>query len=66
MLGLLGQSADRWFRGGDDADIDARIVARTEAKARRDFAAADRIRDELQAEGIVLEDLASGTTWRRA
>ena len=42
-----------------------RIAARTEAKARRDFAEADRIREELKAEGVLLEDGASGTTWRR-
>jgi cysteinyl-tRNA synthetase len=66
LLGLLGGSADEWFRGeGDGADIEARIAERTEAKARRDFAAADRIRDELKAEGILLEDGAGGTTWRR-
>ena len=46
--------------------VDVRIAARSEAKARRDFAEADRIRDELAGEGIVLEDGASGTTWRRA
>jgi len=66
LLGLLTISADEWFRGeGNAGDIDARIAARTEAKARRDFAEADRIRDELRSEGIVLEDSASGTTWRR-
>jgi cysteinyl-tRNA synthetase len=66
LLGLLASSSEDWFQGGEDAaDIENRIAERTAAKKNRDFSAADRIRDELKAEGIVLEDGPGGTTWRR-
>jgi len=65
MLGVLNLDKDEWFQGGADAGIESRIGERTEAKKNRDFATADRIRDELKSEGIVLEDGPGGTTWRR-
>jgi cysteinyl-tRNA synthetase len=50
-----------------DAEIEQRIAARAAARAARDFAESDRIRDELAARGVILEDQPGGrTTWRRA
>ena len=71
VLGLLNADPDAWFRGGsagegpgDDA-IESMIADRTEARARRDWAEADRLRDALAAAGVVVEDGAQGTIWRR-
>jgi cysteinyl-tRNA synthetase len=66
LLGLLGGSTETWFRGEGDERVEAMVEARGAAKKARDFAEADRIRAELAAEGIVLEDGPAGTTWRRA
>lgn len=68
MLGLLYQDAETWFKGGageDDAEIEAKIQARAEAKKNKDWATADKIRNELKEAGIVLEDGPNGTTWKR-
>ncbi len=67
LLGIVQQDAETWFQGDSDdsAAIETLILERTEAKKSRDFARADAIRDELAALGIVLEDGAAGTTWKR-
>jgi cysteinyl-tRNA synthetase len=69
-LGLLQQAPAAWFgRGaaeGDDARIQALIDERIAAKAARDFARADAIRQQLADEGILLEDTPQGVRWKRA
>jgi cysteinyl-tRNA synthetase len=71
-LGLLQQDAEAWFRwtpagssGPTDAEIETAIAARQAARKAKDFTESDRLRDELKAKGVILEDGAQGTTWKR-
>jgi cysteinyl-tRNA synthetase len=73
VLGLIQQDPASFVKKGigtsvlADAEIEALLVARREARAGKNFSESDRIRDTLQAAGIILEDKAGGTTvWRRA
>ena len=68
-LGLLQQNPADWLKGENsgslsEADILARIHARAEAKAAKDYARADAIRAELAAQGIIIKDTAGGVEWR--
>ena len=68
-LGLLQEDAQSYLQSGvglDEAMIQQKIAERQQAKATRNFAEADRIRQELLALGIVLKDSAAGTTWEAA
>ena len=71
LMGLLQSDPEEWFAGDADGqisaeDIKALIEKRKQAKANRDFAAADAVRDELEAAGVMIADGRDGTTWRRA
>jgi cysteinyl-tRNA synthetase len=71
LLGLLQQDPAAWLKGEvaadiDEAEIETLIAARKDARARKDWAESDRIRDALAARGILLEDKAGQTTWRVA
>ena len=72
VLGILQQDPQHWFEaapaaadGLDAAAIESMITARRDARAQKNFAESDRIRDALAAQGIIIEDSPQGTTWRR-
>ncbi|WP_160286509.1 cysteine--tRNA ligase [Pseudomonas knackmussii] len=71
LLGVLQLEPDVFLQAGaagkvDAAQVEALIQARLEARAAKNWAESDRIRDELTAMGVVLEDGKGGTTWRLA
>jgi cysteinyl-tRNA synthetase len=70
LIGLFQQNPKDWLAGDteglDDALIDQLIDERNTARAQRNFARADEIRNQLQEMGISLEDVADGTRWRRS
>jgi cysteinyl-tRNA synthetase len=70
LLGLLRADPEAWFAGHTEGElgsdeIDALLAERREARARKDFATADEIRDRLAEAGIAIEDGPDGTSWRR-
>ncbi len=62
---LRGEQADAGAAGPDAAQIEALLEERQQARKARDFARADAIRDQLQSQGVVIEDGPQGTSWRR-
>ena len=68
VLGLVQTDPAQWLQGGGDdaAAIETAIAARLAARKARNWAEADRIRDDLKVQGIILEDGAGGTSWKRA
>tara|TARA_Y100000814_G_scaffold221255_1_gene165455 strand:+ start:9 stop:1319 length:1311 start_codon:yes stop_codon:yes gene_type:complete len=71
VLGVLQLDADTFLQAGaagkvDAAEVEALIAARLQARADKNWAESDRIRDQLTSMGVVLEDGKGGTTWRLA
>jgi len=72
LLGILQSDPEAWLHETGDTDaisaeaIEDMIAARAAARSAKDFAEADRIRDDLAAQGVQIEDGPGGTTWRRA
>jgi cysteinyl-tRNA synthetase len=68
FIGILQNDADIFLKHGaslSDAEIESKITARNTARTQKNFALSDEIRQQLDTLGIVLEDGANGTTWRR-
>lgn len=67
MLGILGMNLEEKVVAGgiSDADVEAQIQDREAARKAKDFALSDKIRKELEAHGIIVEDAKTGATWRR-
>ena len=71
FLGLLEVDPEQWFQGGDDASainesrVQELVDARQTAKKARNFGEADRLREELLALGIIVEDTPQGPRWKR-
>ena len=60
-----GEAADGPTAAGEDAEIETLVATRQQARAARDFAKADRLRDELSARGVTVEDTPAGPVWHR-
>lgn len=75
LLGILQDAPETFLKGGSvagsgtvilsDEQIEQQIQARLDAKKNKDWSTADRIRDELKEQGVILEDVPGGTNWRR-